>query len=317
MNTLLVTGASGYIGSHLVSRLLARGERVVGVDLQESLFPGAEGYHHVKSDVRNPRNILQATSDFPISGIFHLATSSSMPESYNAGEAYLDLEREKNESVAEIARASDKCQFVAFSSSCSVYGNVLDGEVVETTEVSPISPYAKGKVHAEHFFRRELGRTGVRLAIFRFFNVVGRDPSSGLREHHVPETHLLPNAVTAATDGKHLEIFGNDFETTDGTAVRDFVDVRDLVIGLVGGCEFLLESGRQIETWNLSSNQTHSVLEVVNKVEIATGKKIAIKFLEKRKGDPARAVANCEKARKDGFWKPRYSLEDSIASLVT
>ena len=313
----MVIGASGYIGSHLVSQLLSRGERVVGVDLQETLFPDAERYHHLRSDVRNLRNIRQAISDLPLSGIFHLATSSSMPESYIAGKDYLGLEQEKNESVARIARSSEECQFVAFSSSCSVYGNVLSGEVLETTEVSPISPYAKGKVHAEVFLERELGPTGVSLAIFRFFNVVGRDPSSRLREHHVPETHLLPNAVTAATKGQQLEIFGYDFETTDGTAVRDYVDVRDLVIGLIEGCEFLLKSGRQSEIWNLSSNQPHSVLEVVNKVERATGKKIAMKVLEKRKGDPARAVANCEKARRDGFWRPRYSLEDSITSLLT
>lgn len=312
----MVVGASGYIGSHLVLRLLDQGKKVVGVDKQESLFPSVPGYLHIRSEVQNVGALLDATSGLPISGVYHLATSSAMSESFNSGPDYLDSELQKCEAIAQIARSTRDCKFVAFSSSCSVYGNVLLGEVPETAEVSPMSPYAHAKVMSEQFLRRDLAETRVRLAVFRFFNVVGRDPASSLRERHEPETHLLPNAVAAAIHGQSLEIYGLDFENPDGSAIRDYVDVRDLVTGLIEGCDFLLSSGMSNEIWNLASNQPHSVLEVISKVEKATSKKIRVNVLERRPGDPARAVASCQKAHRDGFWKPKFTLEDSIASLL-
>lgn len=312
----MVVGASGYIGSHLVSRLLEKGAKVVGIDEQSSLFPSVPEYRHIRSDIRSIGQSPNAISGLQISGIYHLATSSAMPESFNSGQEYLDTELQKCNAVTQIARSSPDCKFVAFSSSCSVYGNVLHGEVPETTEVSPMSPYASAKVMSEQFLRRDLGQTSVRLAVFRFFNVVGRDPASNLRERHVPETHLLPNAIAAATQGKSIEVYGLDFENPDGSAIRDYVDVRDLVNGLIEGCDFLLFSKRENDIWNLASNQPHSVLEVIAKVEKATQKKIGVSVLERRPGDPARAVADCQKAQRDGFWKPKFSLEDSIASLL-
>jgi UDP-glucose 4-epimerase len=317
-NTVIVLGSSGYIGAHLVNYLILMGMDVVGID--KNPYPGRvpDRFFDVQLDISEEASLKAIILESGASAIFHLATSSNMSLSFVDKEKYLLEESEKIRSLISAASSSEKCKFVIQASSCSVYGDVESGSAMETHERSPQSPYAFAKVVCEDLLGETCASGGFSAAALRFFNVIGRDPNSDLGEHHEPESHILPLALEAAKERRPFSIFGQDFDTFDGTAIRDYVDVRDICRGLFLAMRFLEDNEEvSFRAWNLGSDVQLSVRGLLEQLGQILDSPIEITFQKRRAGDPARAVANIDRAREELDWHPTYGFRDSVLSLIS
>ena len=319
MQTVLVAGSSGFIGSHLVYALLTRGFNVIGYDLEAFPTQGHSRFEHVTGDLLNLTELRKILQNQSISGIFHLASSSDMGSSFSSPHNYIEEEASKMRHLLDLARGIPGLGFVIFASSCSVYGNVITGAASESDEPNPQSPYAQAKVLVEKLLAESCKLNSFGGGILRFFNVIGCLPDQGLKERHEPETHLLPRIVRALRDDKPISVFGNDFDTPDGSAIRDYVDVMDICDGLLKAANFLSGSTkdqRKCETWNLGSGSPTSVLELIEAVSKTMNVEATIDILARRPGDPARASAQSQKANAELDWYPRVNLVQSIKNVV-
>jgi UDP-glucose 4-epimerase len=323
MNKVIVSGSSGYIGAHLVHQLLERGYLVTGIDKYPFPQDGQlKNFHELIIDLECESSwlsfeseLVSQTSDH--TAIFHLASSSDMSASFSDPEKYIEMELLKAKRLTSLLTESDVKKVFVFSSSCSVYGNTLDEPAKENSPLHPISPYANAKAQVEEFLMDQAKTQNYSSISFRFFNVVGRDHAKGLAETHSPETHILPQLLRATKENSTFTVFGTDFETADGSALRDYIDVRDVARGLILGLEKRLTFGNEnLLIWNLGSEKPLTVLELIQKVEAVTGTRIQKKFSGRRLGDPAKAVADSSKVHRDLNWYPEYSIEDSILSLL-
>jgi UDP-glucose 4-epimerase len=308
MSTVIVAGSSGYIGAHLVTHLTNLGLKVIGLDIDP--YPGRRpsGFSEKVFDVLDWEELRRIAADFSPVAIFHLATSSNMHDSFSDSGAYLIAEEQKTKNLVRLAGLSKSCDVIIMASSCSVYGNIEQGRAVESHELWPQSPYALGKVRSERLLEKATEESPVRAAALRFFNVIGRDPASDLFERHNPESHILPLAVQAAKSGGSFSVFGCDFPTPDGTAVRDYVDVRDVCRGISSALSFMQQHPETaFRVWNLGSNCPQSVRDVMEAVEKMFDSQLQFDCVERRDGDPARAVADLSRAN--------YSFEESLRTL--
>jgi UDP-glucose 4-epimerase len=316
MNTVIIAGSSGYIGSHLVNHFASLGLWVIGIDTLP--YPGEKpsGFSEEVFDILDWADLSRIAADFSPVAIFHLASSSNMYDSFEDQDSYLVAESRKTKNLLRFAGIT-KCDVIIMASSCSVYGNIEQGNAVESSKLSPQSPYALGKVCSERLLEQATEESPVRAAALRFFNVIGRDPASGLFERHNPESHILPLAVRAARTGGSFSVFGCDFPTPDGTAVRDYVDVRDVCRGISSALSFLQQNPKTaFRVWNLGSNYPQSVRGVLQAVEKMFDSQLQLEYVERRDGDPARAVADLSRARRELNWTADYSFEESLQTLV-
>ncbi len=310
-------GASGYIGSHLVKSLISTGAYVIGLDREGPAFR-AEGYQHEIVDLEDQEawHSLDFCSD--ASAFFHLATSSDMVSSFASASEYKLRERKKSKNLLGFIEKSNSNPILIFASSCSVYGNTGERRATELDQISPISPYAESKVEIENIMRdfAYKNRT-VSIGVARFFNVIGRDSDSGLRERHEPETHVLPLVVKAALTGGIFSLYGYELPTTDGSPIRDYVDVRDICKGMILAEKFLSKNPNlRYRIWNLASDEPMSVLDLVTLVGKVSERKVSIIRKEPRIGDPAAAIADNTRAREELGWLPNFTVFDSIQSLI-
>jgi UDP-glucose 4-epimerase len=311
---IAVAGGSGYIGSHLASHLIRKGHSITVLDFQApvGIFSNEMAFHEL--DLRDENATTNALATSQIEALFHLGSPSVMEESFKDSIGYIqDAEDVANSLANSCARAG--VRHLVFSSSCSVYGERLNRPANESSLLSPMSPYAQSKVAAENAlaeFQSELS-----IGICRFFNVVGVDNDAGLLERHEPETHVLPRLVQANITGEDFTIFGDDFPTADGTAMRDYVDVRDISVGLSMAMDVLVQwRPKRSEIWNLGMEHGISVKTLVKKVEEATGKRTNLRLMARREGDPASISADVSKAKTQLRWMPAFTIDDSIASVV-
>lgn len=320
MQTVLVAGSSGFIGSHLVFALLNRGFNVIGYDLKAFPTQGHSRFEHVTGDLLNPTELGKFLQNQSISGIFHLASSSDMGSSFSNPHNYIEEEVGKMRHLLDFASGITGLEFFIFASSCSVYGNVTKGSASERDQLNPQSPYAQAKVLVEKLLVDSCKLNGFGGGILRFFNVIGCLPDQGLSERHEPETHLLPSIIQALRDDKPISVFGNDFDTPDGSAIRDYVDVMDICDGLLKAANFLcgsMKDHRECETWNLGSGSPISVFELIEAVSKTMNVEATVDILARRPGDPARASAQSQKANAELDWYPRVNLLQSIKNVVT
>ncbi len=304
---VLVTGGAGYIGSHTCKMLAHAGfQPVVLDDLRRGHRWAVQWGSLVEGDCGDPVVLERVFKSYPIEAVIHFAAYAYVGESMQAPDLYF-----RNNVVATLnlldAMRTHGVHTIVFSSSCATYGLPIAVPITEEHAQAPVNPYGESKLIVEkllHWYGRSFGLS---WAALRYFNAGGADPEGQLGEDHQPEPHLLPRVLAAAAGLiPSLEIFGTDYDTPDGTAIRDYVHVTDLADAHVLAMKYLLSDGAS-GAFNLGNEVGHSVREVTTAAEAVAGKTIPVVMCPRRDGDPPRLVADASKARNVLKWRPQYS----------
>lgn len=312
---ILVLGGAGYIGSHMVDRLIEKGdEEVVVVD---NLVTGHRQAVHKKvrfyeGDIADKDFMRKVFSENPeIDAIIHFAAFSLVAESVAEPLKYFDNNTAGMISLLEVMREFDVKKIV-FSSTAATYGVPEESLIFETTPQKPINPYGESKLMMETIMKWTDQAYGIKFVALRYFNVAGAKPDGSIGEDHGPETHLLPIVLQVA-QGKRdkLMIFGDDYQTPDGTNVRDYVHPFDLADAHLLAVDYL-RAGKPSTAFNLGSSTGFSNLQIVEAARRVTGAAIPMEIAERRPGDPDTLVASSQKAREVLGWKPVFDDIDKI-----
>jgi len=310
---VLVTGGAGYIGSHAVLALEDRGHEVVILD---NLITGhrrfAAGHNFVKGDIgdlEKTRAVLQN-----VDAVMHFAAHAYVGESYANPRKYFENNIAK--SIAFLGAAIDaNLKYFVFSSTCSVYGVPSSTPITERMPKCPLNPYGQSKSMFEEVLK-EYGRAhGLKHVSLRYFNAAGADSKLRVGELHDPETHLIPSALAVAAGlRKHLEIFGSDYPTPDGTCLRDYIHVSDLADAHVKALDLLASEAIQEPAVNLGTGVGYSVLDVIAAVERATGKRVTTLVRPRRPGDSPRLIADPTLAGRLLGWTAKWGLQEMVST---
>lgn len=311
---VLVSGGAGYIGAHVVRLLRERGERVVVLDTMEHGHPAAVGDARlVVGDIADGVLVDRLLDEHAVEAIVHLAAYKSVEESLRDPARYFRNNVGGSLALLEAAGRAGVGIFI-FSSSCAVYGSPQRLPVDESAPERPESPYGETKVMVERMLRWFEASHGVRHVSLRFFNAAGAAPDGRIGEDWTGATNLLPVVLRAASGrGGPLRIFGADFPTPDGTAIRDYVHVVDLADAHARALDYLLAGGPSC-ILNLGTGEGASVRRVIDVARQVTGVEIPIVSAERRPGDPAEIQADARRARAVLGWEPRFGLEEMVAS---
>lgn len=315
---ILVTGGAGYIGSHCVMTLLEKGNDVLVYDNlstgHQQTINTLEKYGKltfVQGDLLNEQYLNSIFEKYNIESVVHFAAFSQVAESVKNPKKYY-----VNNVVGTLnllnAMIQHNVKKIVFSSTAATYGEPQYTPIDENHPQNPINPYGQTKLIIEKImddYDKAYGLKSVRL---RYFNVAGADSQNRIGELHQPETHLIPNILKSTFNGgKTFEMYGNDYNTKDGTCIRDYINVEDLVDAHLLALEYL-NNGGKTDYFNLGTNDGNTVKEVFNICEKVTGKSIAVKQMPRREGDPASLIANNNKAKRELNWSPKKTLEYSI-----
>ncbi|HEY0833996.1 MAG TPA: UDP-glucose 4-epimerase GalE [Azospirillum sp.] len=313
--TVLVTGGAGYVGSHCVAELLGRGHRVVVIDNlsqgHRAAVPAGAAFVH--ADLADAGALARVFSHWRFDAVLHLAARALVGESMRDPHAYLygNVVTSLNLIRAAVAGGVRR---MAFSSTANLFGTPGRMPIDEDTAVDPGSPYGESKFLVERCLHWADRCHGLRSACLRYFNAAGAHPDGRLGEDHAPETHLIPLVLDVAAGRRpHVEIFGDDYPTGDGTCVRDYVHVCDLADAHLRVLDVLEE--RSVR-YNLGNGKGYSVREVVASAERVTGRRIPVRIGGRRPGDPAVLVASSERIRRELGWEPRYPDLDTIIATA-
>lgn len=310
---VLVIGGAGYIGSNMVLKLL---ENKHSPAVFDNLCTGhrrlvSKKAPFMKGDLRDFKDILAALKEHKPDAVMHFAASALVGESVEDPLKYYDNNVAACIQLLKAMKEMNVNKFI-FSSTCAIFGEPKQVPIREDDPKSPMNPYGQSKLTIEHMLRDLARSSDLRYVALRYFNACGAHPSGETGELHDPEAHLIPNILKVLTgEKKELQIFGDDYDTPDGTCVRDYVHIEDLATAHLLAME-MLAKGKKSDVFNLGSGNGHSVKEIVQTVERVTGQKVKIKICPRRPGDPAKLVAGAEKARKILGWKPEHDLESII-----
>ncbi len=310
---ILVTGGAGYIGSHTSKSLAAGGYVPVVLDnLTQGQERAVKWGSLIEGDVGNQRLLRRIFDEYKIQAVIHFAGSAYIAESMQNPRKYFDNNVAKCLSLLN-AIIDSGVRKVVFSSTCATYGIPERIPIEENHPQSPTNPYGETKVFIEKALHSYRYAYGLRFVALRYFNAAGADPEGEIGENHVPETHLIPLAIRAAMGSRpNVTIFGTDFPTHDGTAIRDYVHVTDLANAHTHALRFLDEGGEST-AFNLGVGSGYSVREVIRCVEHVVGRSVKVTEAGRRSGDPAVLVARAEKAQRLLGWKPAFqSLRDIV-----
>lgn len=318
MQHVLVTGGAGYIGSHACKALAARGFVPVAYDSLVTGWAQAVRFGPlVEADLLDRAALDAAFAEYRPVAVMHFAALSQVGESMQEPGRYWRNNVLGSLNLAEAALDAG-CGRIVFSSTCATYGDQDGVLLTEDSPQRPINSYGSSKRAVEEILRDFGVARGLRSVIFRYFNVAGADPEAEVGECHRPETHLIP-VMLEAIDGQRPElvIHGTDYPTHDGTCVRDYVHVWDLVQAHVLGLEWLLE-GRESRVFNLGTGLGFSVRDVLGHARAATGRRVPHRFGPRRPGDAAALVSSSRRAIEELGWKPERStlklmIEDAWA----
>jgi UDP-glucose 4-epimerase len=307
---ILVTGGAGYIGSHMVKLLAARGDEVsVLDDLSTGHADAVRNVHFVRGDVSQACAILKERNT---EAVIHFAAASLVGESVADPLKYYTRNVGGTLALVKAMREAGVPKIV-FSSTAAVYGEPQRSPIDESHPTLPLNPYGSSKLAIERMLAECCAAYGLRAASLRYFNAAGADPQGGLGERHDPETHLIPLVLRAAAKGAPVSVFGNDWPTRDGTCVRDYVHVSDLCDAHLRALEWLSADGRY-DCFNLGNGDGATVLEVIEAARRVTGRKITIHHAPRRQGDPATLVADAAKARRALGWRPQRAAIETIVA---
>lgn len=311
---VLVTGGAGYIGSHTVRALKTAGhEPIVFDNLSRGHREAALETPLIVGDLRSPQDVDAALETSGARAVLHFAAYTYVGESVAHPDIYYqnNVQGSLNLLDALRRRGIDK---IIFSSTAATYGDPLRTPIDEDHPQNPVNPYGRSKLAVEWLLRDYSAAFGLRFVALRYFNAAGSSLDGLIGEDHEPETHLIPRVLLSITgEIPEVTILGTDWDTPDGTCVRDYIHVEDLAEAHVLALEHLARGGPS-RAWNLGTGKGHSVLEVVRSAERVTGKKVPSVLGPRRAGDPAVLVASPERVQKELGWRPRHADLDTIVS---
>lgn len=311
---VLVVGGAGYIGSHTCLKLAEAGFLPIVYD---NLSNGHKEF--VKwgplavGDIRDRARLNEALEYYAPSAIIHFAALIEVGESMRDPLAFYDNNVTGSLTLMAAAKAAD-IRALVFSSTCATYGIPQQVPIVESHSQSPINPYGRTKLMVEQALKDLDRHAELRSVSLRYFNAAGADLEGRIGEWHTPETHALPLAIQTALGMRpNFEVYGSDYETRDGTCVRDYVHVLDLAEAHVRSVQYLLDGGNTLAI-NLGTGTGTTVQELLTTVEVVSGRNLPTTFKSRRPGDSPTLVANNELAMKVLQWQPRFSLEEIVQS---
>jgi UDP-glucose 4-epimerase len=303
---ILVTGGAGYIGAHTVRMLIEQGHDVTVVD------NFSKGHRHnvaaerlYEMDLADAGGLADLMERKQTDAVIHFAAFIAVGESMRVPERYFANNVGGSVSLLT-AMVEAGVKRMVFSSTAAVYGNPHATPILEDFPIQPVSPYGESKVMVETLLRWFDAIHQVRSVVLRYFNACGADPAGDLGEEHEPETHLIPLLLRAVMTGQPVTVFGDDYDTPDGTCIRDYIHVNDLAQAHILAVEHLMAGGAS-DRFNVGTGTGHSVMEVIRAVEEVTGRKVPYVVGDRREGDAAILVAASGKLQKNLGWKPHSS----------
>jgi UDP-arabinose 4-epimerase len=313
MNTILVTGGAGFVGSHACQALARAGYLPVTFDNFERGHQWAVKWGPLeRGDLRDENDLRRAFETWRPWAVTHFAADAYV------GESILDPLKYYDTNVGGTAKllktcAAFGCRNIVFSSSCATYGIPTRVPLTETDAQQPINPYGYTKLVVERMLRDTEIAHGIRHVALRYFNAAGADPDGELGELHEPETHLIPLVLfTAMGRRPSIQVFGGDYATPDGTCIRDYIHVSDLADAHVAALEWMAAE-KSSNAFNLGNERGYSVAEVIRTAEEVTGSAIKAQMCPRRPGDPPTLVSDSTKARQLLGWKPKFpALKEQI-----
>lgn len=310
---ILILGGAGYIGSHAVAQLVARGEKVIVVDNlltghKDAIHPDAIFY---KGDIRDRPFLESIFKKEKIDSVVHFAASSLVGESVEIPLYYFNNNVYGMQVLLEVMQENNVKEIV-FSSSAATYGEPAITPIDETVPTNPKNPYGETKLMMEKMMKWCDQAYGIRYVSLRYFNVAGAKSDASIGEDHRPESHLVPLILQVGLgQRKEIAIYGDDYDTPDGTCIRDYVHVEDLISAHLLAIDYL-KKGNGSDIFNLGSNSGYSVKEMVEAARRATNKEIPAVIAPRRSGDPSSLVASSDKAKRVLGWKPKFTDIDDI-----
>ena len=313
---ILVTGGAGYIGSHTCKVLAAAGYVPVTYDSLALGHQWAVGFGPlVEGDLADGDRIRDAITEYSIEAVVHFAANAYVGESVEDPRKYFRNNVVNSLNLLE-AVVDMNVKHLVYSSTCSIYGIPKEVPIPEDHPQHPLNPYGESKRFVETATEWFGEAYGLQWAALRYFNAAGADSEGEIGEDHDPETHLIPVVIEAALGRRpHVEIFGTDYPTEDGTAVRDYVHVTDLGAAHLSALEYLFRGGEP-DAFNLGTGIGHSVRQVIQSVQEVSGREVPFKETDRRRGDPPELVADASRAADILGWRPQFPELDQIVDTA-
>ena len=303
---ILVTGGLGYVGSHCVRQLSLQKEEIIVIDnLEFGHLSASCNSNTVIGDIGDKKLLRQIFSENKIEAVLHFAAYRSVGESVQNPERYYKQNVAKSINMLEVMREFN-CKLMIFSSTAATFGEPLYTPIDEFHIQNPTNPYGSSKLMLETILKDYEKSYGLRSISLRYFNASGADPSGEIGEDHSPEEHLIPIIFqTILGQRQSVKIFGNDYNTKDGTCVRDYIHVNDLAKAHLLALD-ALRKGHKTDFYNMGNGNGFSVMEIIKTVSEVTGKEVPFEFADRRDGDPAVLIASSEKITKELNYKPDF-----------
>jgi len=309
----LITGGAGYIGSHIVRQLMERNYDLIIIDNlsrgHKEAIPSDVVFEEV--DLLDYQKLNQTIKKYKIDAVIHFAAFAYVGESVENPELYYTNNVLGSYNLLQ-SLIENNINKIVFSSTCSLYGNPENIPITENESIKLINPYAKTKYFIEQIMDDFEIAFGMKYISLRYFNAAGASLDGSIGESHNPEPHLIPLVLyTALEKREKVFIFGDDYQTDDGTCIRDYIHVVDLAEAHIKALEYLIQNNKS-EIINLGTGKGNSVKEVIAVAEKVTNKKINYEITSRRAGDPAILLADSKKAKQLLGWQPKYNLEDIL-----
>jgi UDP-glucose-4-epimerase GalE len=312
MSAVLVTGGAGYIGSHAVKALHAAGQRVVVYDNLSAGHREAARFADafIEGDIHDTARLRAALQDHEVNAVMHFAAWLSVGDSVRDPAGYY-----RNNVIGALsvldAMVAEGVTCLVFSSTAAVFGNPVDTPITEDHPKHPINAYGETKLAIERTLPHYERAYGLKSVVLRYFNAAGADPDGQLGEDHDPELHVIPRAIDAALGRDTFQIFGDDFETPDGTCLRDYIHVTDLADAHLRALD-ALRAGGPSASYNLGNGRPTSVKDVVRAVARVVGTEVPVTTGPRREGDPGVLFASSDRIKRELGWKPQFEDIDTI-----
>ena len=312
MKQILITGGSGYIGSHIAKLLNERGYEPIVFDLYAGFREWSNlGWESISGDINNKWSLEHVFDKHSIDAVIHCAAVTTIPRSIVDPMPYYRTNVGGTASLVE-ACLLHKVNKIVFSSSSTVYGTASILPRTESDRTEPLTAYGASKLAAEHILRDASRAFGLRSVSLRYFNASGASPDGKIGEYRDIITHLIPSIQTVVEGNRsQFTIMGTDFDTLDGTAVKDFTHIWDIAAAHINALEYL-NSGGKTDTFNIGANDPKSILEMFTEYQLQLGQAIPVSIKQARAGDVACNIANIEKAKRILNWEPKMSSKETI-----
>ncbi|ACC98163.1 UDP-glucose 4-epimerase [Elusimicrobium minutum Pei191] len=316
MKNILVVGGAGYIGSNTVRVLEIKGYSPIVYDnLSKGHKKAVRGIPFIKGDLGDKKKLKTVFSKFKIDAVMHFAAFTEVGESVITPAKYYENNVAKVLNLLD-AMVESGINYFVFSSTAATFGEPVKELIDETHPQNPINPYGRTKLMVENILKDYDHSYGLKSVCLRYFNACGASPDGKTGESHDPETHLIPLVFQAALGKREsIKVFGNDYPTPDGTAVRDYIHVNDLASAHILALEKMAKENKSA-WYNLGSGSGYSVKEIIETVKEVTGLDFKVENAPRRAGDPAVLVADSAKAKQDLKWEPQFNLKEIIKTVA-